>query len=283
MNFAVRKNIFEDEISKIFLSFLVLDFNRPEESLKCLSSIRNHVKFPHNIIFYSNGGNQDYVWDLYKKGLIDILILSKKNEGSGIGTIRLTEICPSGFFINLQCDNFLIRDFAVEEFIEMARKTTPESPIIDLALVGKDVFSERAFFSHLAYYSRNPYQEGGGTGPTQVLNLINSEQATTKFLKEENKQIYHWPHRLIADNGKYAIIETPCGGILKRRCDTQELKIEKIPKQKMPAFNLSDDEWNEILAGKWQDWRIPKQSREWVFHFYSNDFEDPANELYRRK
>ena len=51
----------------------------------------------------------------------------------------------------------------------------------------------------------------------------------------------------------------------------------------MPAFNLSDEEWDLILAGKWEPWRIPEKSKEWVFNFYSNEFENPANEKHKKK
>jgi GT2 family glycosyltransferase len=56
-------------------NFLILDYNRPKESELCLKSIKNFVKFDHSIIYLSNGGEQEYIYSYYKKGLIDKLIL----------------------------------------------------------------------------------------------------------------------------------------------------------------------------------------------------------------
>lgn len=282
MYFQANKNLFP-ETGANDLCFLILDYNRPAESLVLLNSIKRHVKFQHKVIFYSNGGIQDYAFDFFQKGLIDTLVLNKLNEGSSIGTIRLTEICYSKYFINLQCDNYLIRDFYLEEAIDMARTLEEtDAGAIDFAMVGNQVFSERAFMSRVDFYSRNPFFSAAGTGPFQSDTLPNSEQAMTKWLQVNNKKIRHWPNRLIADNGKYAVLEIG-QGVFKRRTDTQELSILKTPKEKAPAFNLTDAEWDIILKGDWADWRIPEKSREWVFHFYSNDFENPSNEIYRKK
>ena len=73
----------------MIIDFLILDYNRPVESLLCLKSIKRHAKFDHNIVYLSNGGEQEYVYDYYKQGLIDKLILRKYNSGCGLGTREL--------------------------------------------------------------------------------------------------------------------------------------------------------------------------------------------------
>lgn len=61
------------------VSFLILDFNKENESTQLVESIRKHVKFDkYEVIFLSNGGRQDYAVNLYQEGLIDKLILYKK-------------------------------------------------------------------------------------------------------------------------------------------------------------------------------------------------------------
>lgn len=47
--------IFTDKVS-----ILVLDYNKPEEARKCLESVKEYCKFNKEVIFYSNGGEQDY-------------------------------------------------------------------------------------------------------------------------------------------------------------------------------------------------------------------------------
>jgi len=260
------------------VSFLILDYSRPQETATLLNSIKRHVKFnDYEVIYLSNGGDQTYVPLFYKSGLIDKCILSKKNEGSGLGTLRLTEFCQSPYFINLQCDNYLIRPFEECELNLMIDLLSGEVGAIDFTELKP--FSERAFMMDTEFYCSNPLQEGGGTGPEQGLSLKGTEQATYEWIIQNNKSVYCWPN-LIGDSGKYAIIEVG-KGVLERRCDTQELKVWKTPKSSMPLWNLTDEEWKDILEGKWKDWRIPEKSKKWVFHLFSQEFEDPENEIYR--
>ncbi len=273
MNFIVRKNLFE-ETGKEQLAFLVLDFNRPQESRTLLESIKRHVKFPHKVLFYSNGGDQSYISEFYECGLIDILVASRKNEGSSIGTIRLAELCPCKYFINLQCDNYLVRDLDEVEFSQMKKALTNGNGAIDFAFVGKQVFSERAFMADIEFYLNNEFLTHSGTGPFQNSALDNSEQAFTKWLKKNNKQIAHWVNRLIADNGKYAVIEVN-NGLMRRRCDTHQVWVIKTPEKSMPLWNLSENDWNKILAGRWENGSIPENSVKDAFFFYSNEM-DPA-------
>lgn len=261
------------------LSILILDFNRPNESFTLLTSIKKHVKVDYEVIFLSNGGNQDYVFDLYERGLIDKCILNKKNEGSGFGTIRLTEFCQSKYFLNLQCDHAFIRDFEEAEFDEIKQVLEdPSVGSIDLTFLSKiqnGNFSERAFICKTEFYCSNPFQEGGGTGPEQNLNFKGSEPAMSEWLKCNSKKSITWQPQLVVDTGQYAVIETKCGGVLKRRCDTHEIKVLKRPNEKMPMWSLSDSDWERIINGEWKDWEIPENSKGWIFFLFREEFENP--------
>lgn len=266
------------------LSFVVLDFNRPQCAELCLQSIKDRVKFDnYEVIFYSNGGQQDYVGRLYGKGLIDKCILSTKNEGSGFATPRAAEFVQTDFFINLQCDNMFIRDFTLEEFLTIKKTFKKDKRVGALNLFYCEKFSERAYIINTKFYCQNTMHEGGGAGPYFELGK-NSETTTQEWVYKKGKTCGWWsPEKpLIGDIGKYAINEFPCGGSFVRRCDTQELTVVVAPKKRYDCYNLSSEEWDLILANKWPAWTIPKASIPWVFFYFSNEFEDKKNEIYRR-
>jgi hypothetical protein len=260
------------------LSFLILDFNRPNETNACLQSIHQHISYPKEIVLLSNGGEQSYIGDLYSKGLIDKCIISKQNEGSGLGTIRLIQFCSTEYFIYLQCDNLigrLVEDKEIEFMFENLERD--DVGAIDLTGIVPNtcVFSERAFMMKTDFYNANPNHTGGGTGPFQGLNLKGSEECNLEWIQMNNKKVFSWRPYIIQDMGKYAILELPCGGILKRRCDSQQLWILKQPKSKMPCFNLLDEEWETILNGKWINGSVPEKSKSSIFYMFDPE-PDPA-------
>jgi hypothetical protein len=260
------------------LSFLVLDYNRPSESFACLKSIKEKVTFPHETVFLSNGGNQDYVLDFYAQGLVDKLILSNRNEGSGLGTIRLINFCSTEYFIYMQCDNVISRDLSDVEISDMMRLLDSGNVgAIDWTGLVPDVcsYSERAFMMKTDFYNSNPYHTGGGTGPFQGLCLEGSEECNRKWIVDNGKEIVGWRPYIIYDVGKYALLELPCGGILRRRCDSQQLWVLNQPKVKMPCFNLTDEEWEVILRGEWKQGSVPEKSRPHIFYIFDPQ-PDPA-------
>lgn len=265
-------------------SILILAFERPEETRILLNSIKRHIKFDrYEIILYVNGGESSPFWEMYKEGLIDKIIISRENQGSGVGTVSLIKACATNLFIYLQNDNYFIKDIT-QDHIDWINKAKSEKIVGGFDLTGlvpnHHKFSERAFISWRKYYIGNRHLGVGGTGPYSYIE--GSEPAFTSLLDETGKKMIPF-HGFVGDSGKYSVVQLPCGGVLKRRCDTQELLIQTQPKEKTPIFNISDSEWDIILAGQWDDWRIPEKSKEWVFLFYSNTFENPANEIYRRK
>ena len=79
------------EYKEPLVSIGILDFNRPKESEILLMTLKQNAQFEHNIVYISNGGEQDYVKKFYDDGLINTLILNKKNLGCGIGTRHVLE------------------------------------------------------------------------------------------------------------------------------------------------------------------------------------------------
>ena len=64
-------------------SILILDYNQKEESKTLLESIKANALFDKKVYFLANGNSEDYAYDYYKDGLIDVLISNKENNGCG--------------------------------------------------------------------------------------------------------------------------------------------------------------------------------------------------------
>ena len=264
-------------------SFLVLDYNRPTESELCLQSIRNMVKFDnYEVVFYSNGGGQDYVYDFYKRGLIDRCILNSTNEGTGFGTMKLIQSCATDFFMSIQCDNYLNREFHQDELdamITMIKETNVFCIDLSHADTNNNLFSERCYVMETDFYNANPNQVGGGPGP--YIDLTWTEKTTQEWvthLSQEidgqtiNSVVLHWQleellqeydkldisdpshanhtpfeywivdHTLISNSGKYTVRSCKYGGEYKFRNDTQQLWILRKPSQKSEFGKNINDE-----------------------------------------
>ncbi len=256
------------------LSFLVLDFNRPGETYTLLESLRKHVKLEnYEIVLYSNGGEQDYAWDFYKHGLTDKVIFSKTNEGSGVGTLKLVEYSNSDFILNVQNDHRLVRDFEQVEYSAMLDlfRDNPKVGGIDFAELGPGIFSERAFLTSKAFYLENPLHEGGGNGP--YVRYEGTENAMTRWLQAKRLEVITWRPPIFTDTGMYSIIESEHGGVFRRRTDSQELWVAKIPTQPDNILNLNATEWEDIMAGRWRDGRIPEASISWIRLLFTDSFD----------
>jgi len=255
------------------ISFLIVDFNRPQESQLLLESIQRHVKFNnYEVIFYSNGGTQDYVIDFYRKGLIDRLILNKKNDGIGLAQPRLIEFCQTDYFINAQCDRYIARDFTLEELNAMKEEFQSNKNLGAIDFTFNNIFSENAYMMATNFACQVPDHKGGGPGPFYSLGE-GSETSTYNWIIKNNLQTKTWPYLLFRDSGMYAIQELPCGGILKKRTDSQQLTIIKKPTKKyenVPGLRISDQEWNQILNGTFINGTILEDHKKDSFAFFSN-------------
>jgi len=250
------------------VSFLVLDYEKPEESRKCLQSIKTNAKFPHYTIFLSNGTkNYEYCFDFYREGLIDKLILRKDNTGCGNGTVELSESCETEYFIYVQNDQFLIQE--INEFyikVILDKMELEGFNYIDLsgAQAGYGNFTERAGIFKTEFYKKIPKGEKnkyGGPGPFNNVRYV--ESYVQQFFKENKIKVEHL--YVFQDNGKWSIREIG-DGIYKHRCDSKNLFVIKKPSYRTDVYPpLNDKEWDIMLKGEWIDGTIPE---EWAPHSF---------------
>ncbi len=240
------------------VSFLVLDFERPKESLLCLKSIRQFAKFPYQLIYLSNGGRQDYVWDYYSAGLIHKLILRSDNSGCGLGTRELFQSAETDFCIYVQCDQFMIREFTSAELDGYVEKIiNKEVAYVDLAgNQGHGNYSERAHLISRHFYNSIP---NGIGGPGRFADHKWTEQCVQEYMRDNRLGFYSAP-LLFADNGKVSRREYPCGGVIVQFTDTKALFIERPIKRRIdfPNLTLTDKEWEQILNGTWINGTVPE-------------------------
>ena len=200
------------------VSFLVLDYNKPKETSTCLDSIRKNTQFDnYEIVFLSNGGKQDYVVNLYNEGVIDRLILNKRNYGCGAGTNALYNYCDTDFMIYVQNDQYLHRQFTLLELEALVNKLQEGYATIDLSggAGHRDKFSERAYFSKPSVINSNPEKGYGGPGPFET-NTMWSEEMTGLYLEKMGMKIFHdWP-MLFGNIGRFTVREDKDGKVTRR-------------------------------------------------------------------
>jgi len=255
-------------------SYLILDFMRPNESKLCLESIRQYTKFPYQIVYLSNGGEQDYVLDFYKQGLIDKLILNKENNGLGFGTTDLFRFCDTQYSISIQSDQYLRRTFANDEpefIISYINQPTKNGFVKSISLAGdtcQGKYSERAHIINTSFYNSIPNKPNGGAGPYH--NKPWNEGYIQEYYKLNNYRhmIYEMP--LFVDNGCYATRQNPDGSIWTHRTDTKQCRLIKGPvKEKYVYPQFTDEEWNEVLSTQsWHDWRVPINEEKHSFVYF---------------
>jgi hypothetical protein len=205
-----KRNLFDYEVS-----FLILDYNKPEETKALLGSIFKYTQFDnYQIVLFSNGGQQDYVIDLYEKGYIDKLILSKKNYGCGGGTHAIFDNADAPFALYVQNDQYMCRDFHFEELKQM-KESLRENICIDLSggAGHSDKYSERAHIVDVERFKGNPDKGYGGPGPFD--KICWSEEMTQLFFAEGGDTVDHgWP-MLFGNNGRYSVREDLDGNVTR--------------------------------------------------------------------
>ena len=146
------------------IEYLILDYNRAAEAKVLLESIKELSDFEYSISYLSNGGEQEYVKDLRKQGLIDNLILNKRNVGCGAGTIQLFAQCRTKYAFYIQVDHaqqYPLTQKTIDYFIE--RLESGESHCLGLSgdQARNRKYSERAHFINVAFYNSIPKSIGG--------------------------------------------------------------------------------------------------------------------------
>lgn len=254
------------------IDYLVLNFNRLDETRLCLKSIRENTCFDHKIILLNNGGNDSsQMLSFQKEGLIDYLILNKENEGLGCGTSSLFRFSSSDYVIYFQNDQVLGRNFSEDELNSIKSLMVENDKIGSVSIAGDTnhgLYSERAHVISKKFYNTFPPLGKGGAGP--FAHLPWHEEIIQKFYKD-NGFIHHvWKNQLVADNGCYSVRQNPDGSIWKHRTDTKELAlISGEPKNRFCYPKFNDLEWDYVLQNKtWPNWAIPQNEISHSFVYF---------------
>lgn len=256
-------------MNDIKVSFLVLDFKKPEETVNCLYSIKEHALFPHRTIYLDNGSNENYPWSIYEDNLCDILIRNKIGTGCGNGTQQLFESCDTEWAIYWQNDQTLIRDLYdkdIEYFIDLIENKGYGCVDLAGAQNGVNNYSERAQFINVDFYKKIYKGEKGQLGGPGVFNHKKYTEAfVSEHFKANNLNIAHLQPTIAKDCGKWSI-RAIGDGLYKWRCDTKQtyiLKTPTYPTELWPPFN--SEEWSKVITGQWVDGDIIE---EWKKHSF---------------
>jgi hypothetical protein len=249
-------------------SILVLDHQRPEESRRCLESLKKHAKFDNRVTFMSNGGDSSYAFEFFKEGLVDRLISERENLGCGFGTMELFNGARSKHAFYVQSDQFLQGDIFssdVDKFVEILG-TSEKVKHIDLAgNQGNGIFSERALFINVEFYN-SIQKDGGGPGPFSHLKW--TEESCQDFYKAHGFKFLS-TNTLFANNGKISVRENPDGSKWRHRTDTKELWMLSPPTKKYGYPKFSNEEWEKVLEEKiWPDGQIPENEKPHSFNCF---------------
>ena len=263
------------------VSFLVLDFQRPQSAKTCLESIRRHTKFQHKII-YCHNGVADYPLELQKAGLIDELIMPRENGGLGLGTRALFAACFSPLAIYWQVDQIMGRDFSQAELDQLMKKLEQDNRASDGrarvsislagAVCGDGVFSERAFVMETNFYKfweqKLPLSHGGA-GPYHHAEW---REGQMQRLYESKGYVHDtgWPPFAI-DNGRDAVRQNPDGSTWMHEPDRKGLWLMTGPvKDRYVYPKFTPEEWDFVIATQsWPPGQIPEQEKAHSFHVWN--------------
>jgi len=266
-------------------SILILDHNQFQEAKILLESIEQCARFDKKIYYLANGNTEDYAHEFYRQGLIDVLIVNKKNNGGGFGTMQLFQSCDTEYAFYIQADQYFRRrvtQASVDSWVKVLEEhPTPDKtehwqghkkrgatmiPLIDLAGdQGNGQYSERGQFINVDFYNSVP-REGGGPGPYHHLEW--TENSMQKYIQDKKLEIVVVQPLIIADAGKWAVRESPDGSRWKHRTDTKELWMISPPSEKYVYPEFTDEEWEKALSSGWTDGDIPEKDKEHSFTFW---------------
>lgn len=266
------------------VSFLVLDYLRPEAARLCLRSIRDRVKLDRYKIIYCHNGLADYPKELLNDGLIDELIQPRANGGLGLGTRALFAACFSPYAIYWQVDQLMGRDFEQRELTALSSRVlsydtsvphaTRAIRSVSLAgpVCGAGVYSERAHFVATRFYRDMEHGlplSPGGAGPYHDL-LWREGQIQALYERQSYTHDTSWP-LLAIDNGRDAVRQNPDGSVWKHEPDRKGLWLLSGPvKERFVYPKLTDAEWNEVLSTQaWPPGKIPSQELTDSFHVWN--------------
>lgn len=258
------------------ISIVILDFNRPVESELLLRSLELNADFDYELVYVSNGGEQDYVQKYYNDGRIDVLVLSKENGGTGLGTKLGFKAASGKYVIYVQVDQWLGVKLNETFINHVTHHLESNSDVLCVDLAGDQGhgnFSERALIINRKRYLDIPDLETAIGGPGPLSQITWSERGVQDYVKRENLKIAH-AGTIFGDNGKNSIREYPCGGVLVLTTDEKRLTILKPLKERIdfPNLKLTDVEWELILSNKWVNGTIPEGHRDSSFTVWKRPF-----------
>lgn len=255
------------------LTVAVLDFQKPAETRLCLESIRRHVKVPHKVVYYHNGGSADYPYQLFHEGLVDTLIQTRVNNGLGVGTRDVMAASHSRYTIYHQNDQVFIRDLTETDFEAMTKVLSGSELLpggsrstLTISLAGspcgEGVYSERSYLIETAMY-REWEQRGllGHHGAGPYHNGPWREAQIQAYYRHFGGWHFAWPQPLVMDNGQYAVRDMREAGVWVHRPDTKKCWCVVPPKERNSVYPQFDsDEWDQALSpAGWPDGRIPRR------------------------
>jgi hypothetical protein len=279
MNHDYQEISMNHDYQEPLLSILVLDFVKPEMTRRCLESIKRHVKFPAKVIYLHNGP-AEYAYELFKIGLVDHFIQTRSNNGLGVGTRDLVAACFSRYFMMLQNDQVIARDFEEPEFITLVEDgldlvapngQTVKSISLAGPVGGNGVYSERCHIMETKTYKDMEFDiplPPGGAGPYS--HQMWREEAIQKFYKTCNWTHYTGWRPLVLDQGFYTVRDNPDGGRVRMRTDTKSVRWLELPKEPYVFPEMTAQEWADSIAGKWVPGTIPQSYRSHSFNCWGN-------------
>jgi hypothetical protein len=127
---------------------------------------------------------------------------------------------------------------------------------------GRGIWTDRAHLIETAFFnSLGPFPNGGPGNDAQKWN----EQYLQQVFAEKNYRIAHVTPAVFSDRGKWSIREAG-DGIFRHRCDEKGLHVVKQPTHRTEVYPpLNENEWQDMLAGKWVNGTIPEAWKEHSF------------------
>lgn len=252
--------------NKYDLSFLILDYNRPNELEMVINSIRKYVKVNYQVIVHANGGEQKYHYEMYNAGLINKLILNKENNGAGYGAVDLFNYCNTEYGFYIEGDQTFIRNFEKKELESWISKIEKEGYefVSPIGAATQGNFSQRAFFTNTISYRKLALEMPcGGPGPYSARET--NESFTQKYL-QKNKKLVNIDPPLCMDMGCFSYNTNPDGSEWLHRTDTKNHWLVKGPvkeKHVYPQFN--DIEWAKVLEEQKWNGDVPEKLKSCSF------------------
>lgn len=256
------------------LTVALLDYNRPKEAERCLHSILHHIctEQTPDILYLSNGGSQDHARRWYDEGWINTLILNRQNWGCGVATKQLFQAALTDWVLYVQVDQYAVRPYTLSDFQSNIKALTLHSDeILYLDLAGNQGhgrFSERAFLMRRRDYLDIPGLDNVIGGPGPYAQSKWTERHVQDYMEERGLGFISLNPLLFADNGKWSEREYGPeygGAVTRHSTDEKRLFIIKPFSKRadgFPNLNLNDEEWEQVLAGKWPvEGKVPEADK----------------------